>query len=98
MLHTIASVWPSMVVTIGEPVPCWVAHQAVTIVGGAAGPRRTAVRSPVSAGQCAPVPLNTTYVAAEVRYAAAPVMISPLATVALAGAGRMPPSLARSTR
>src|SRR5204863_77249 len=53
---------PSVVVTIGDPVPCWVAHHAVVIVGGAVAPIRIAVRSPLPAGQLAPRPLKTTYV------------------------------------
>src|SRR5258706_11871727 len=70
-LHTTASVWPSVVVTMGEPLPPWCAHQATVGLGGVVALILTDVRSPVwPAGQPTPVPLKTTYVPCSVVEAA----------------------------
>src|SRR5215467_13708589 len=68
-VHTTASAWPSVVVTIGEPDPPCCAHQATVGVGGLAALIFTAVKSPLCpAGQPTPVAWNTTYVPFDVVY------------------------------
>src|SRR5262245_59826740 len=62
-LHTTASAWPSVVVTIGEPLPPCCAHHATVGLGGLVALIFTAVRSPFCPpGHPAPFPLKTTYV------------------------------------
>src|SRR5262249_45801204 len=98
-LQTIASDVPSVVVTIGEPRPCWVAHHATPRVGGEVAPIRIAVRSPTRpSGQPTPRPLNTTYVPCVVVYAAAALMIGLRDTSGRASAALMPPMFAWSIR
>src|ERR1700676_572300 len=55
--QTTGSELPSIVVTIGEPLPPLSAHQATSIVGGADAPIRNATRFPERPGQPVPVPL-----------------------------------------
>src|ERR1019366_4465587 len=62
--HTMASDWPSDVVTIGEPSPLNAHHEGAR-VGGAPGTTLTAVRSPVPAPHA---PLTATYAAVAVVY------------------------------
>src|SRR5579859_2286998 len=60
-LHTIASAWPSVVVTIGDPLPPCCAHQATVGLGGAVALILTAVKSPAwPIGHPTPLPLKTT--------------------------------------
>src|SRR6266542_2027389 len=104
--HTIASAWPSVVVTMGDPLPICRAHQATVGAGGLAALIFTATRSPLRPpGQLIPVPLNTTYVPCAVAYAAAAVMTVLDETRSLANHSPvvplplpMPPRLARLSR
>src|SRR5262245_2835286 len=57
MLHTTGSARPSVVVTMGEPLPRLFAHQATVMVGGAVAPRLSATRLPGVPGQPTPLPL-----------------------------------------
>jgi hypothetical protein len=68
MLHTTGSDLPSVVVTIGEPLPKLFAHQATVMVGGAVAPRLSATRLPDVPGHPTPLPLvlKTTQVPAAV--------------------------------
>ena len=60
-LHTMASARPSVVVTIGEPRPPPMAHQATLRDGEAPAPIRIAVKSPAwPSGHPIPRPLKTT--------------------------------------
>src|SRR5260370_12430893 len=75
--QTTGSELPSVVVTIGEPLPPLSAHQATSIVGGADAPIRNATSFPECPGQPAPVPLvsKATKVPNAILYAAPPLII-----------------------
>src|SRR5258706_15406938 len=74
--HTIMSECPSGVVTMGDPPPFCLAHQATEICGGDVALILRAVRSPAfPPGHPIPPPLKTTYVARAVVYAAGALMI-----------------------
>src|SRR5260370_41809802 len=83
--QTIGFEKPSVVVTMGEPLPLLAAHHATPNVGGLVGLIRSATRSPGVPGHPTPVPppLKTTYVPDAVVNAAGALRVCPDATLAL---------------
>src|SRR5258708_5719114 len=66
-LHTTASAWPSVVVTMGDPLPPCRAHHATVGTGGLAALILIAARSPLCPdGQPWPGDRMTTYVPCDV--------------------------------
>ena len=74
--QTMLSALPSVVVTIGEPLPRLPAHHATEILGGDEAVISSAVICPEPEGQPTPSPRNATNVRCDVVYATAALMIA----------------------